>query len=440
MQWKTSTSRMPLIIRGARQVGKTYSAAHLGKSFDNFIEINFERDHNATIVFEKDLHPDRIIRELAALIRQPIIPGKTLLFFDEIQESENAFKSLRYFYELMPSLHVIAAGSLLDFKIAKIGMPVGRIEELYMHPMSFIEFLSAMDRELLAQEITNHDPTTPMSQALHNLSISLLGEYLAIGGMPAAVRCWRDTKDLFDCSKRLAIISNAYKQDFDKYAKQLQIKYLDLLFDHIPKRLGRKFKYSEVSQDYTKRELAPCLDLLVTAGIVTKVLQSTGQGIPLGFQASHEHFKTIFLDIGLSQTVLSLDLGSWIVDPMSQFINKGELVEAFVGQEILAYSNPFTKASLYYWHREARGSSAEVDYLIQKEDSVIPIEVKSGSGSALQSMKLFLESHPNSPYGIKFSPHNYSIGEKIRTYPLYAIIQAMQNSRSSISKFFDKNS
>ncbi len=421
LDWKNSDIRMPLLIRGARQVGKTYAALNLGKSFDDFVEINLERSPQLHIIFEKDLEPERIIRELSIHLKRPITPGKTLLFFDEIQESEHAFRSLRYFYELMPSLHLIAAGSLLDFQIEQIGMPVGRIECLYMHPLSFLEFLHAIGHELLAQEILSHDPHKPMSESLHSLGISLLGEYLAVGGMPAAVKAWRNTKDFDSSARFLQVISSTYKKDFDKYAKRSQIKYLDLLFTHIPERLGEKFKYSAVSQDYTKRELEPCLDLLCKAGIATKIFETAGQGIPLGAQASREHFKVIFLDVALSQNVLGLKAGQWIIDPLTQFINKGNLTEAFVGQELLAYSSPFTERNLYYWHREARTSNAEVDYLIQKDENIIPIEVKSGHGGAMQSMRIFLESHRQSPYGIRFSPQNYSLADRIYTYPLYAI-------------------
>jgi uncharacterized protein len=433
LEWKTSRLRMPLLIRGARQVGKTYAVRHLGKTFDDFVEINFEHNPEFASAFERNLEPTRIIEDLEIRLKRPIIPGKTLLFFDEVQESVKAFKSLRYFYELMPSLHVIAAGSLLDFQIEKIGVPVGRVEWLYLYPMSFIEFLYAVDHTLLAEKILNHHPDELMSDSTHNLALSLLGEYIAIGGMPAVVKCWRDSRDIADCGRLLHRIIQNYKQDFDKYARRSQVKYLDILFDHIPKLLGRKFKYSQVSQHYKARELEPSLAMLCMAGIATKVLESAGQGLPLGAQANDKHFKVLFLDIALSQVVLGFELGEWIIEPYKEFINQGELVEAFVGQELLAYSSPFVERHLYYWHREERGSLAEVDYLIQKEKSVIPIEVKSGTGKALQSMSLFLETHPSSPYGIKLSPQNFSVKGKIHTYPLYAIAHFTRNVKNPLT-------
>lgn len=425
LDWKKSDQRKPLLIRGARQIGKTYAVRKLGESFEDFVEINFELAPDAALLFEKDLYPERIVRELSLLVGRPIIPGKTLLFLDEIQAAPRVFSALRYFYELLPSLHVIAAGSLLDFTTEEVGIPVGRVMSFYMYPMSLLEFLHALDQELLVQEILAHTPDVPLSDPIHRKLLFFTGEYLAVGGMPEIVKCWQETKDLFACSRLQQTLIDTYRQDFNKYAKKFQIKYLNLLFDFVPVRMGKKFKFSEAGGDYQKRELSPCLDLLSTAGITTKVFWSAGNGIPLGSQIDLQDFKVLFLDIALCQVILGLDLGAWIINPLEQFINKGELVEAFVGQELLAYSNPFKKSSLYYWHRAVRGSQAEIDYLIQKEENIIPIEVKSGSGTTLKSMQMFLESHPNSSYGIKFSTLNYSVFQKIHSYPLYAVAKAL---------------
>src|SRR5579872_2034230 len=188
--WKTDSYRKPLLLRGARQVGKTHAARTLGKSFSNFFEINLERQKTAHIIFEQDLDPDIIIRELSALKNQPIVPGKTLLFIDEIQAVPRAILALRYFYELMPELHVIAAGSLLDFAIEQVGIPVGRVDSLYMRPLSFIEFLCAMSSDILVEELLRHTSMDPTSDVIHNKILHVLGEYLAIGGMPEAVKSW----------------------------------------------------------------------------------------------------------------------------------------------------------------------------------------------------------------------------------------------------------
>ena len=194
-EWKESTTRKPLLLRGARQVGKTFAVRSLGRLFDNFVEINFELNPDVALIFEKDLEPQRIVRELSLFIGRQIVPGTTLLFFDEIQSVPKAFSSLRYFYELMPELHVIAAGSLLDFVTEYIGIPVGRVTSLYMYPVSFIEFLGALHQDFLVEEILKHTPEAPLSDPIHQKLLSFVGEYLAIGGMPEIVQCWQEKKD-----------------------------------------------------------------------------------------------------------------------------------------------------------------------------------------------------------------------------------------------------
>lgn len=421
LAWKTSPIRKSLILHGPRQIGKTYAARELGKTFEQFVELNFEEIPEAISFFDGTISPHVLLPQIEGLLKKKIIPGKTLLFFDEIQIAPRAFTSLRYFYEQMPELHVIAAGSLLDFTINEIGMPVGRVESLYMFPLTFLEFLYAMNEDLLMRGIRNADIQNPYAEPLHKKALSLVAEYLAIGGMPQVVKEWRDARSPLDCYRTQNTIISTYRRDFNKYAKKSQIKYVSLLFDEIPRHMGRKFKFNNVPGEYRKRELYPALDLLETAGIIHKIFDTAAQGLPLGALANPDDFKIIFLDTALGQQILGLDAGPFIYNPFEQFINKGELVEAFVGQELLAYALPWKKNNLYYWHREARASQAEVDYVIQYHDTIIPIEVKSGPGSTLKSMHSFLESHPQSPYGIRFSTQNFSEHENIKSMPLYSI-------------------
>jgi uncharacterized protein len=434
LDWKDDKHRKPLLLRGARQVGKTHAVQELGRSsFPTFVEVNLELFKEAHVIFEKDLHPERIVRDLSLITHQHIIPGQTLLFLDEIQAVPQALLALRYFYELMPELHVIAAGSLLDFAIEKVGIPVGRVQSLYMYPLSFMEFLAATGNTLIIEEILSRTVEKPMSDAVHNKLIMLLGEYLALGGMPEVIAYWQEEKDALRSAKVHQTLLNTYRQDFGKYARKLQIKYVELMFDQVPVQLGRKFKYSSIEGDYRKRELSPALDLLVTAGIVHKVFYSSGQGIPLGAQVDPQDYKAIFLDVGLTQAILDLDIAAWFLQPSVEFINKGALAEAFVGQELLAYSDPIKRDNLYYWHRETRASQAEIDYLIQQEQrQVIPVEVKSGMGSTLKSLHLFLETHASCPYGIRLSTQNYSRYEKIYSYPLYALAQLIGSQNMSV--------
>jgi len=414
--WKDTKFRKPLLLRGARQVGKTYVAQQLGKQFPSFVEINLEESPDARIIFEKDLDAHRIIRDLSLFMHMPI-----MLFIDEIQVVPQAITALRYLYEKIPALHVIAAGSLLDFAIEQVGIPVGRVESLYLYPMSFVEFLISTGSDIIAQEITRHNIKELMTEPIHNKILSMLGEYIAIGGMPGVVQCWIETKDPARCFALHHALIDTYRQDFVKYAKKHQIKYVDLVFNTIPQQLGRKFRYSAIEGDYRKRELSPALDLLITAGIAHKVTHSSGHGIPLGAGVDPQCYKIIFLDVALAQALLGLDLESWFLNPAQQFINKGELIEAFIGQELLAYANPHAKSNLYYWQRNAPSSTAEVDYLIQKGEFIIPIEVKSGSGATLRSLHAFLESHPHSPYGLRFSTNNYSKHGNIVSLPLYGV-------------------
>lgn len=425
---------MPLLVRGARQIGKTFSIRNFGKSFDQLVEINLEERPEAHSIFEKNLDPERMIAELSLIAQQTIHPGTTLLFIDEIQIVPRAITALRYFYEKMPDLHIIAAGSLLDFAIEEVGIPVGRVQSLYMFPLSFIEFLAAINHKTLIQTILSHDPEQEISEVAHQQALSLLGDYCALGGMPHVVHLWQEKKQPLACAEIHASILDTYRQDFGKYAKNLQIKYVELIFSHIPIQLGRKFKYSFIEGEYRKRELSPALDLLTTAGVAHKIFHSAGQGVPLGAQIDPQDYKIIFLDIALAQALLDLDLAGWFTNPLSEFINKGSIVEALIGQEMLAYDNPHTKKNLYYWHRETRGSEAEIDYLTQLNTNVIPIEVKSGSGSTLRSMQQFLASHQTSPYGIRFSTNNYSQYECIHSFPLYAVIQIMITKNPELRK------
>ena len=425
-KWKEDSRRKPLLIRGARQVGKTFIVRQLGKDFRDFQEINFELKPEAKQAFELDLDPHRITRDLVLFTGKKITPGKTLLFFDEIQEAPKAVSALRYFYEMLPGLHVIAAGSLLDFELEKIGLPVGRISSIYMYPLSFHEFLEAKDEDLLLEALRTHNINERISEVAHRKLLIKLGEYMTVGGMPEAVECFIETSDLKRCFNVHRSIIDTYRQDFNKYARKYQLKYVELLFNSIPALLGKKFKYSNVPGDYRKRELMPSLALLEKAGIVGKVTHSSGQGIPLAAAAKPETFKVNFLDIALSQAILGVDTGSWLLDPEINFINKGTITEAFVGQELLAYSMPDRKSDLFYWQREARTSNAEVDYLIQKGETIIPVEVKSGSTGSLKSLRVFLNSHNRSPYGIRFSSANFSIDNVIRNYPLYAVGKLMK--------------
>lgn len=421
LKWKENVNRKALLIRGARQVGKTHSVRTLGKTFDQLIEINFELTRDAKKIFEKDLKPERILNELTLFSGKKIEPGKTLLFLDEVQEAPEAIQALRYFFEFIPSLHVIAAGSLLDFALEEAGLPVGRVSSLYLYPMSFLEFLSAKGESLLIEAILNHNRKEPMAEVIHLKLMNLVGEYLAIGGMPEAVVKWIESNDPKECFQVHHDLIDSYRQDFQKYAKKNQIKYVDLLFNQIPYFIDQQFQYKNIHGEYRKRELVPCMDLLCKANVIHKIHHTAGNGLPLGAEVNLEWFKVIFLDVALCQAILGFDLSTWFLQPGAEFVNRGEIAEAFVGQELLSYSHPQKKSELYFWKRAAKNSQAEIDFVYDYSGEILPIEVKHGKNGKLKSLHLFLEEHGKSSYGIRFSSHNYSVMQKIDSRPLYAV-------------------
>ncbi|MCB1116000.1 MAG: ATP-binding protein [Chlamydiia bacterium] len=420
-KWKNHPSRKPLLIRGARQVGKTHAIRKFGKEFKNLIEVNFELTPGAMQIFEKDLDPKRIIQQLSLQAKEDIIPGKTLLFFDEVQAAPQVLTALRYFYEKMPELHVIAAGSLLDFAIEQVGLPVGRVASLYMYPLSFMEFLSASGYHRFIPIIMNQTDKEEIGAPFHGELLDLLGQYFAIGGMPEAVVEWIKTNDPKASFEVHHQIIESYQMDFNKYAKKHQIKYLEQLFSQIPYLIGEQFQYKNIHGDYRKRELAPCMDLMSMAGVIHRIYHTAGQGLPLGAQINLEWFKVIFLDIAIAQAVLGVDLAEWFLKPGAAFVNKGMIAEAFVGQELLCYAQSFKKPRLFFWRRAEKNSRAEVDYIYEHEREVLPIEVKSGPGGKLRSLHLFLEKHPEVLFGLRFSTLDHSVQERIVSKPLYAV-------------------
>ncbi len=420
-QWMHAKYRKPLLLRGARQVGKTHSVRQLSKLFDNYIEINFEKTPEAKTIFQDDLSAKKLLRNISLFTGQTIIPGKTLLFLDEIQEIPRAIIALRYFYEEIPELHIVGAGSLLEFAIEEIGIPVGRIEFLYMHPMSFIEYLHAQNHQLLINEIRHHPSHESINEAIHSKLIELFCEYLAIGGMPEVVQSWIADNDITQVTKIQQTLIDSYLQDIPKYSRKMQVKYVEAIFSGVPALIGNHFKYTLIHGEYRKRELAPALSLLIKAGLLHKVIHSNGNGIPLAAESNEDKFKVIFLDVALAQVLLGVIPNVWFLSGIETIMNRGALVEAAIGQELLAYAQPQMKAQLFYWQREQAASQAEIDYLLQQNRHVLPIEVKSNRGSTLKSMQIFLQSHTKSPYGIRVSMHNYSVHDQVYSYPLYAV-------------------
>lgn len=414
--WKIHPLRVPLILRGARQVGKSWLIRELGKTFPSFIEINFDKDERAPFLFSGDLDVKTIIEKIALYKHQQIIPGETLLFLDEIQECEDAIKSLRYFKEELPELHVVAAGSLLDFALNHLGIPVGRVQFLYLYPLSFAEFLTALGRDDLRQAILKQKIASPINE----LICDLLKTYILLGGMPEVLACWLNTKNYNFCQELQNRIVTGFRQDFNKYARKYQIEPLNTVFNSIPLQIGNKFKYINVDRDSATYPIKQALQLLQKAGVCYKCFHSSGQAIPLGATMDERKFKVYACDIGLTQRMLGINLQDWITQPL-EIKYLGAMAEQLVVQEAVAYSNNTEPAELYYWHRESRGSNAEVDFLLHKDNVIVPVEVKSGIKGRMKSMQLFLATHKNSPYGLKIAKGKFMQHNNIHEIPLYGL-------------------
>ncbi|MCP4294659.1 MAG: ATP-binding protein [Proteobacteria bacterium] len=425
-EWQKDPQHFPLILRGARQVGKSYIVNEFGlNEFDSLITLNFEKNPEYKEIF-KSFDPSEIIERITLFTNKRIVPGKTLLFLDEVQECPSAIMSLRYFFEEKQSLHIIAAGSLLEFvlKSEEFRMPVGRIQYMYLFPLSFGEFLDTQGEGQLRNLIKSQEELEKVPDALHIKLNEYLRKYFLIGGMPAVVDRYIKQHDFILCQRIQRGIVDTFLDDFGKYARKTKHNYLSKIFYAVPKMIGNKFKYSHVDRSIKSRELKDALELLEMAGIVRRINHTSGAGIPLEAGIKEGHFKVLFLDIGLLHAINGIYADTAVSKDYTTLFN-GSVAEQFVGQELVAYQNPYSKPSLYYWAREAKNSNAEIDYLIQKKSTIVPVEVKSGSIGRMKSMFMFLESY-NSNYGLKISQARYSKSDEIVCLPMYALQSIMK--------------
>lgn len=419
IRWRDKPDRDVLLVRGARQVGKTYSVRGLGRSFEDFLEVNFEEDVDVHSFFEGNLTPAPICEKLAAYYRVPIIPGKTLLFFDEIQACPRALSSLRFFREKMPDLHVIASGSLLEFAIEEIpSQGVGRISSLFMYPMSFAEFLEAVDEAQLNTLIRDAGVGEPLDAAFHTRLVGLFRTFQLIGGMPRVVQAYISRHDLSECMELLDSLLVILRDDFSKYKKRAPVSRLIDVHNAVFSQAGSKFTYSRIDSNCSTAPLKASMEMLIKAGLAIKVTHSSARGIPLSSQAKPSRFKLLPSDTGLMQRAMGLDMSQFLVADDMDIVNRGSLAEVSVGLELVRSASPGMQPVLHYWHRESRGSSAELDYVIQHDNTILPIEVKAGSSGRMRSMHMFLEER-NLRRGIRMSLENCSAYGKIVTVPLY---------------------
>lgn len=419
--WMNNPSRLPLLVRGARQVGKTYIIERFGQDhFANTLTINFDFNPKFADCFLQ-MDPQIIIRDLGAITNTPIIPGKTLLFLDEIQECPAAIKALRYFKERLPELHIIGAGSLLEFTLndVQFRMPVGRIQSMYLKPLSFLEFLTGYNRTQLVEILGNVTLEDPPSIAIHDELLALVKLYMALGGMPAVINTYLESTDLLKCQQLQTTLLTNYRYDFTKYATTSQYKYLQAVFNSAAGLIAQDFKYADVNKEMRSRDIKEALNSLVDAGLLHIVYSSNANGLPLASLVNARKFKILLLDVGLAQCALGLSREIVLAKDIL-LVNRGALVEQFVGQELLAYQDVILSPQLYYWQRDKKGSQAEVDFIIVLGTDIIPVEVKSGVTGRLKSLQMFM-SEKNSMLGICISQKPLSFEKNILNVPFYLI-------------------
>lgn len=439
LEWKEATTRKPLLLRGARQVGKSSAIRHLGESFKYYIEVNFEKREDLKEVFESLSDVHEIAYRLGMLYSQPIVPGETLLFLDEIQACPEAIKRLWFFKEDFPKLHVVAAGSLLEFALKDLSsFGVGRIRSLFMYPMSFDEFLLAQGKGDFVKAKQSADCTHPLFAALHNDLVQQYRTFLIIGGMPECVKIWLETHDYNQCQAELEDIQQTYYDDFAKYAKKIDPLLLRNTLQSVVLQIGGKFMYSKVEGSYRADDVKKALQMLCDAGIVKRVNHTAANGLPLGCEVNGKFRKYIYLDSGLLLSVLNMDLGGSqpltelvLAGAADELVNKGGLAEMVLGWELLKYGNPRSQHDLYYWENVSQGASSEIDYVIARNMKVVPIECKAGTSGKMKSLRLFMRNkHLTDAY--RCSLENFALLEnrdsldsdvlrRIVINPLYAI-------------------
>lgn len=436
LQWKQAPNRKPLLLRGARQIGKSSSVRHLAESFDSYIEVNFEKQPELASLFALVNDVRELASRLAMLKGVALMPGRTLLFIDEIQACPEAIRSLWRFKEDFPELHVVAAGSLLEFALKDMpSYGVGRIQSMFMYPMSFDEFLVACSHGSWIEAKRAASPTAPLFDAMHRELVQAFRSFIMVGGMPAAVVAWIQSGDYREASEELASIQQSYYDDFSKYSGRVNPQLLRDTLRSVMAQIGGKFVFTQVAGGYRPDEVKAALSMLCDAGIIMPVRHTAANGLPLGAEVNRKFTKYIYLDSGLLLSILQLDFGG--VDEINELIlagaaddlvNKGKLVEMIVGWELVKYRSRLSRTDLYYWENLSRGASAEIDYVMAHEMHVLPIEVKSGTSGKMKSMWNFLELK-HLPLGIRTSLENFAqidsqrsdLTARIDLVPLYAL-------------------
>lgn len=397
-EWADKKDHKPLLLRGARQTGKSTAVQHLGEHFDDYVEINFEKQPAYKSLFEKDLNVSRILPIISTMCKKRITPGKTLLFLDEIQECPKAIMALRFFREDIPDLHVIAAGSLLEFALDELPtFGVGRIHSMYMYPMTFDEFLVANGEQLLLEARNNASASEPLPTELYDMIVDLLRTYMLVGGMPESVAKWVETHDYLQCQEVQDDILTGYEDDFPKYRKKVDPVLLRNTMRSAAVQATKKFIYAQVAGEYTSAEVKKALDMLTKAGIIIPVVHTSANGLPLGDEADLSIRKMLLLDTGLMLRLLNMSMGDVteitthiLTASAADLVNKGTIAEMLAGLEYLHYLTPNLRHEMFYWVRQSKNSLAEVDYVLPMNGTATAMEVKAGVQGGMKSLWEFM--------------------------------------------------
>jgi len=440
LEWSKRTTHKTLLLRGARQVGKSTAVRHLGKQFDTFIEINFDKQKTFHALFEGNLDVHIIASQIANLTGKTVEPGKTLLFFDEIQACPNAILSLRFFNEDYPELHVIAAGSLLEFALADLPtFGVGRLHSLFMFPMSFDEFLSATGHTGLILERKKASPTQPLNPVFHDQLVRQFRNYIMIGGLPEVVCKWDETGDYLQCQELQDQLVVSYEDDFAKYKKKVSPELLRRVLRSAAVQITNKFIYAQASSDKAEK-VREALNLLTMAGLLIPVTRTDANGLPLGSEADYTYQKMLLFDSGILLRLLNMSLGSIqqiteeiLTATETDLVNKGKISEMIAGLEIIKYMPNTLRHELFYWVRLEKNSQAEVDYIEPHNGRILPIEIKAGTQGGMKSLWNFMRTkHLQS--AIRCSLENFGqldyidkesedVLRHVDIYPLYTLSQ-----------------
>ncbi len=416
-KWKTDARRKPLLLMGARQVGKTFLLKAFGdQEYRQTVYLNFEDKPKLKSLFKDSLNPKEIIRNMEIEFEVSVSSEDTLIIFDEVQECPEALNSLKYFNETAKEYHVCAAGSLLGVKLMHTkGFPVGQVNFQHLYPLSFLEFLHALGELKLHEFLNSYSELTPLPASVHEKTLHFFKIYLYVGGMPEAVNAYLESKNILDVTAVLQAILQAYSLDFAKHAPKNQIMKINQVWESIPGQLAKenkKFIYSVIRKGARAKEFEEAIQWLAEAQMIYKVHNISTPKLPLEAYASLDFFKIYLLDIGLLCAMAHLPPKALIEgDTLFQEF-RGALVENYVVQELTRNEQP-----LYYWTSEGK---AEIDFILQRENHIFPIEVKSGNSKRKQSLRVYQDKY-QPKLALRFSPMNLRKDGKILNCPLYLI-------------------